>query len=112
MSVLRSRLTTSLVTQGVPKDQATKEAASAAQLQGSSGSTASIPHFFRLDFAYATRSVLYGMALVMAVGAVIGLVGLRRGLQEDPEGPEAGTGPDPVVEGTREPAIPPTAPGH
>ena len=32
----------------------------------------SIPHFVRLDFAYATRTVLYVMAVIMAVAAVVG----------------------------------------
>jgi ABC-type transporter Mla maintaining outer membrane lipid asymmetry permease subunit MlaE len=44
----------------------------------------SIPHFYRVDFAYSIRSVLYGMALAMAVAAVVGLLGLRAGLQEEP----------------------------
>ncbi len=42
-------------------------------------------HFIRLDFAYATRSVLYAMAIVMAAGAVAAIVGLRRGVQEEVE---------------------------
>ncbi len=81
---MRSHLTTSLVAQGRPPAQAAALAAQLAQGQGSGGSTASIPHFYRLDFAYATRSVFYAMAGVMAVAAVVALVGLRTGLQEDP----------------------------
>jgi EmrB/QacA subfamily drug resistance transporter len=81
---MRSRLTTSLVSQGRPPAQAAALAAQLAQGRGSGGSTASIPHFYRLDFAYATRSVFYAMAGVMAVAAVVALVGLRTGLQEDP----------------------------
>jgi len=84
VTVMRSHLTTSLQSQGLSKGQATGEAARLAQGQGGRGSTASIPHFVRLDFAYATRTVLYGMALAMAVAAVVGLFGLRTGLQEDP----------------------------
>ena len=57
-----------------------------------SGSIATIPHFIRLDFAYATRSVLYIMAAIMATAAVIALIGLRAGLQE--ESAEAGAGAD------------------
>ena len=70
-----------------------------AETQGSSGSTGSIPHFIRLDFAYATRSVLIGMGVVMAVAAVLGLVGLQRGLQADPEAlrPDAGSDDTGVV---------------
>ena len=41
------------------------------------------PHFIRLDFAYATRSVLYVMAAIMAVAALVALRGLRRGVQQD-----------------------------
>jgi hypothetical protein len=41
----------------------------------------------RLDFAYATRSVLYAMAAIMAVAAAIAFVGLQRGAQQ--EAPEA-----------------------
>jgi fucose permease len=82
---MRSHLTASLVSQGRPPAQAATLAAELAQGQGSGGSTASIPHLYRLDFAYATRSVFYAMAGVMAVAAVVALVGLRTGLQEDPE---------------------------
>ena len=84
VSQLHSHLTTSLVARGESPDQAARTAARLAQGQGGSGSPASIPQFVRLDFAYATRSVLYAMALVMAVAAVVAVVGLRRGLQEDP----------------------------
>ncbi len=97
---MRSHLTTSLEAQGLPKGQATAKAAQLAQSQGGgSGSVSSIPHFYRLDFAYAIRSVLYGMALVMAVAAVVGLIGLRRGRQEDP-----GADGPPVDEGMAAPA--------
>jgi predicted MFS family arabinose efflux permease len=82
---MRSHLTASLVAQGRPPAQAATLAAQLAQGRGSGGSTASIPHFYRLDFAYATRSVFYAMAGVMAVAAVVALVGLRTGLQQDPE---------------------------
>jgi EmrB/QacA subfamily drug resistance transporter len=83
---MRSRVTTSLVAKGVPANQAAHQAAGIAQQsQGSgsgSGSTSTIPHFIRLDFAYATRSVLYVMAGVMAAAAVVAILGLRQGLQE------------------------------
>jgi EmrB/QacA subfamily drug resistance transporter len=100
VTAMRSHLTTSLESQGVPKVQAASEAARLAQTQGGSGSTSSIPHFVRLDFAYATRSVLYGMALAMAIAAVVAMFGLRAGLQEDP-----GTdGVAPAAEGHATPA--------
>ena len=97
---MRSHLTASLSAQGVPPGPAASEAARLAQSQGGSRSIASIPHFYRLDFAYATRSVLYGMALVMAVAALAALFGLRPGLQEEP-GPD---GVAPVGEGRTAPA--------
>jgi hypothetical protein len=100
VTTMRSHLTTSLEAQGLPKGQATAKAAQLAQSQGGGrGSVSSIPHFYRLDFAYATRSVLYRMALVMAVAAVVGLIGLRRGLQEDP----GAHGTAPVDEGMAAP---------
>jgi EmrB/QacA subfamily drug resistance transporter len=90
---LRSRLTTSLIGQGLPKARAQVLAAQLSQSasgggsgSSGSGSASSIPHFYRLDFAYATREVLYVMAGVMAVAAVVAIVGLRRGVQEDQPG--------------------------
>jgi EmrB/QacA subfamily drug resistance transporter len=84
---MRSRVTTSLVAKGVPAGQAASQAAGIAQQSQGSGSgkasAASIPHFIRLDFAYATRSVLYVMAGVMAAAAVVAILGLRQGLQEE-----------------------------
>ena len=87
VSVMRSRITTSLTAQGVPSGQAAREASAISQASqgGGSGSTSSIPHFIQLDFAYATRSVLYVMAAVMATAAVVALVGLRPGVQVDTE---------------------------
>jgi hypothetical protein len=37
----------------------------------------------RLDFAEASRSVFYAMAVLMAVAAIVALAGLRGGRQED-----------------------------
>jgi EmrB/QacA subfamily drug resistance transporter len=85
----RSHLTSSLISQGVPAGRASAAAASGSQSR--SGSLASIPHFVRLDFAQATQTVLYVMAGVMAVAAVVALLGLRFGVQEEAlaSGPEA-----------------------
>jgi predicted MFS family arabinose efflux permease len=78
---LRSRVTSSLIARHVPSARAHVVAARLSQARGS-GSTSAIAHFIRLDFAYATRSVLEVMAAVMLVAAIIAIVGLRRGLQE------------------------------
>jgi EmrB/QacA subfamily drug resistance transporter len=83
VSQLRSRVTTSLVGLGASHTQAAAQAAKIAQSQGSSASTAAIPHFLRLDFAYASQSVFYVMAAVMAAGALAALIGLQRGRQQE-----------------------------
>ncbi|HEY0719524.1 MAG TPA: MFS transporter [Streptosporangiaceae bacterium] len=81
---MRNRLTGSLVAQGLPRARARAEAAQLSQSRGGGGqSTATIPHFYQLDFAYATRTVLYVMAAIMSVGALVALLGLRRGAQEE-----------------------------
>jgi EmrB/QacA subfamily drug resistance transporter len=117
---LRNRLTTSLISSGMSSRQAAAEASSISQSRGGSGSVASIPHFFRLDFAYSTRTVLYIMAGIMAVAAIAALLGLRAGAQEEEEEeapaadpgaqeqvPAADPGPDgrhlPDVTGTDDP---------
>jgi MFS family permease len=83
VSQTRSRVTSSLLARHVPAARAHAEASSIAQSQGGNGSVASIPHFVRLDFAYATRSVLYVMAAIMATSAIVAFLGLRAGLQEE-----------------------------
>jgi MFS family permease len=79
---LRSHVTASLVAQGLPHAQASAEAAHIAEAQGAGGS-GGIPHFVRLDFAFATRTVLLAMAGIMAAAAIVAVLGLRRGVQED-----------------------------
>ena len=79
----RSAITSSLTAKGLPGPAASAQAAKNAHLQGGSGNPAAIPQFIRADFASATRDVLYGMAIIMAIAAVIALRGLRRGVQQD-----------------------------
>jgi len=60
---------------------------------------ASIPAFIRADFAAATRDVLYVMAAIMAVAALVALRGLTRGVQQEDENsasPLASEDPDAV----------------
>ncbi len=87
---LRSHLTTSLRSQGVPNP-----AAKAAQLTQShtNGSVTSIPHFFSFDFAQSTSTVLYVMCGIMAFAGLVALFGLERGRQEEPDF-EIGESPD------------------
>jgi MFS family permease len=85
----RSAITASLTAQGVPGPAAAAEAAKIAQLQGGNGSVGSIPQFIRVDFAGATRDVLYGMCIVMAIAALVALRGLSGGVQQDLGAPDA-----------------------
>jgi hypothetical protein len=87
--VQRSRLTTSLIARHVP--HAATVAAGFSQSQGGR-SVSSIPHYVSLDFAYATRSVLYVMCAIMGFAGLVALVALKRGLQET--SPEEGAVPE------------------
>ena len=88
----RSAITSSLTAQGLPRGAASAQAAKIAQLQGGNGNIAAIPAFIRADFASATRDVLYGMTVVMAIAAVVALRGLSRGVQQEPEQADARVG--------------------
>ncbi len=83
VSQMRSRLTSSLVARGLTHAHA--HAIAAHLSESRSGSAAAIPHYVRLDFAYATRSVLYVMAAIMAAAAIVALTSLRAGVQQDTE---------------------------
>jgi MFS family permease len=76
----RSRITTSLVSQGLPRAQAAVEAEKLSQSQGAH--VGAIPRFVRLDFAYASRSVFFAMAGIMAAAAIVAKLGLQPGLQD------------------------------
>ena len=79
----RSEITSSLTSRGMPGPAAAAEASKLAQLQGGgSGNVASIPQFIRADFASAIEVVLYGMAIIMGVAALVALRGLSRGVQQ------------------------------
>jgi len=95
----RSRITSSLTAKGLPGPAATADAAKIAQRQGGNGNgnIANIPQFIRADFAAATREVLYGMCVIMAVAGFVALRGLRRGVQQEAgegAGQLAGEDPD------------------
>ena len=81
VSRLREHLVTSLLAHGASPARAHAVAARLSQAQSGNGSAGSIPHFVRLDFAYATRSVLYAMAAIMALAAITAFLGLRAGVQ-------------------------------
>jgi MFS family permease len=88
LSQFRSAVTASLTARGLPGPAAAAEAAKVAQLQGGGGNAAAIPLFIRADFASATQDVLYAMAAIMALAALVALRGLRRGVQEREEDQE------------------------
>jgi EmrB/QacA subfamily drug resistance transporter len=88
-----SRVKTSLLDQGASPSRAARVAAQLSQNQSAQGA-GSIPRFIRLDFAHAISTVLDVMAGVMALAALVALIGLRAGRQEDL--PDAEVGPDAV----------------
>src|SRR5262249_26858985 len=93
VSQMRTHVESSLVARGVPRGQAATTASQVAHGRGG-GETGPIPHFIRLDFAHAIHAVLVGMSLAMAVAAVVAIVGLRPGVQEEIAGaPEAEPAP-------------------
>src|SRR5579875_1719430 len=104
---MRNRVTTSLISLGLPRGRAQAEAAALSQTRSGSGGVAAIPHFYRADFAYATRTVLFVMAGIMAVAALVAIVGLRSGVQqEEAPGPVDATGrPAAEAAGTDDPGV-------
>jgi EmrB/QacA subfamily drug resistance transporter len=83
ISRFRSAITSSLVAKGLSSLAASAEASKIAQLQGGNGNASAIPQFIRADFASGVHDVLYTMAGIMAVAALVALRGLTRGVQED-----------------------------
>jgi EmrB/QacA subfamily drug resistance transporter len=102
----RSQVTASLTARGLPGPAASAQAAKIAQLQGGNGNISAIPQFIRADFAGATRDVLYGMCVIMAIAALVALRGLKRGVQEDTEA--AGTGREGQLPGDEPDTVYPT----
>ena len=95
VNTLRSRVTTSLISQGAPTPGRGDRGQAGGQRSQRQGAGAAVPHFFRLDFAYATRTVLYIMAGIMAVAAVVAFLGLQAGVQEDLAEVSSGSPDDP-----------------
>jgi predicted MFS family arabinose efflux permease len=72
----------------VPRKDAEAAASGLAQMQssGSSGGggapdLSKIPHFYQMAFAQSFETILYAMGGIMAVAAVVALVGLKAGVQ-------------------------------
>jgi MFS family permease len=111
---LRHHVTNSLIAFGLPRARASAEAATLSQSHGGSSSTASIPHFFQVDFAQSTQTVLYIMAGIMVAAAVVALVGLRFGLQQDvaAAGADAEASRPPDLAGADDRVSGPEGPGY
>jgi EmrB/QacA subfamily drug resistance transporter len=90
VSQMRARVTGSLLSRGVSGARAQAEASSLSQYRAVSGSLVAAPRFLRLDFAYATSSVLHVMAALMAAAALVAAVGLRTGVQNEARPDPAG----------------------
>jgi EmrB/QacA subfamily drug resistance transporter len=97
VSQFRSRLTNSFVSEGMARRLAQAKASAISQSQGGSGGVGNIPLSIRHDFASSTRSVFLVMAGIMAVAAVVGVLGLETGRQEETSvsiaDPPTGTSP-------------------
>jgi EmrB/QacA subfamily drug resistance transporter len=93
VSRLRARVAGSLIAAHVPQARAHALASKLAQSRGAGVAHGAIPHFVRLDFAYATRSVLYVMAAIMALAAIVAFLGLQAGRQEEPQAAGADASP-------------------
>jgi EmrB/QacA subfamily drug resistance transporter len=89
VSQMRSRIANSLISRGVAATRAHAQASSLAQSRSFGSTSRALPHFVRLDFAYATRSVLYVMAAIMVAAAIVAFVGLRAGVQGEERTSEA-----------------------
>jgi len=111
---IRNHVTNSLVALGLPRARASADAATLSQSHGGSGTSVSVPHFFQVDFAQSTQTVLYIMAGIMAAAAVVALVGLRFGLQQDlgAAGPDAEASRPPDLAGADDRVSGPEGPGY
>jgi EmrB/QacA subfamily drug resistance transporter len=114
ITVERSHLVTRLQALGLPSAAAHSAASALSSSRGSSAPS-SVPaalarHVFKaaqLSLADGMQAVLYGMAAVMAVAAVVAAIGLRRGIHTAPQTVtvDAGAAPDDVgASGSRTPA--------
>ncbi len=96
-AMIASRLTTELVSDGVPRVEATKIASAASQgqfgssqaLGGHGGAAQAALDAAHNAVAYGMRAVLFGMAGIMAVAFLVALIGLRRGFHHGTEADQA-----------------------
>jgi EmrB/QacA subfamily drug resistance transporter len=82
---LRSHVTSTLISRfHVSPAHAAAVASTVGQSHNTSHGGSTVPPlWYRLDFAYATRDVFYVMCGIMAVGAIVALIGLVPGVQEE-----------------------------
>jgi EmrB/QacA subfamily drug resistance transporter len=108
-----SRVEKTLGRFGVPKSVADRVAHAISGASGAGGGGAgtgrpsrSIQHAVQLDFAHATRVVITGMAVAMAVAFVVAVIALPPGKAEQPVGEADARGDEGVPRTGLEPAAP------
>jgi MFS family permease len=82
-SMIASRLTTDLVSEGVPRAKATQIASTASRSQFGSTSDHNSPQALKVvhdSIAHGMRAVLFAMSAVMILGFLSAVIGLRRGI--------------------------------
>ena len=98
-----SRVVTTLGHFGVPSDAATRiahaisGAAGASGAGGSGQATKQVTHALQLDFAQATRIVVYSMAGAMAIAFIVSLVAMPGGKAEEPVGEVESSAAEPAA---------------
>jgi EmrB/QacA subfamily drug resistance transporter len=96
LTQFRHQVTSTLEAKGLPSGAAATEAAKITQQQGGgTGAVTAIPQFIRADFASSVQVVLYVMCGIMAAAALVALLGLKRGVQEDTDTAPDRAGEDP-----------------
>jgi EmrB/QacA subfamily drug resistance transporter len=107
-----SRVETTLGKFGVPKSVADRVAHAISGASGAGGGAGTgrpshaIQHAVQLDFAHATRVVVTGMALAMAVAFVVAVTAMPPGKAEQPVGEAEGRADEGVPDTGLEPAAP------
>jgi EmrB/QacA subfamily drug resistance transporter len=83
---------------GVPKGTSDRVAREISGASGGTGSAshqpASLVHAVQLDFAHATKVVVWGMAISMAIAFIVALRGMPRGRPVEAQQPESEPGPE------------------
>jgi hypothetical protein len=112
VTVERDHLVTALERLGLPGAAAHSTASSLSSTHGSGGAPAGVPaalarhvfHAAQVSLGEGMRAVLYAMAAVMALAALVAAAGLRRGIHAAHDASAAPLGSAPATEGAAEAA--------